>query len=124
MIHDKIQPQIPQLRESTPDLQFEEAAAMVEEDIIVFGHTHIPFARKIAGKLFVNTGSVGRPGDGDPNAGYALLAVESERIEAQIKRVSYDVDRTVKAVYESHLPDIFALMFTQGRKLDDIINSR
>ncbi len=121
MVHDRIYPQIPQLKPDTPDAQFEESAASVEEDIIIFGHTHIPFAKKIAGRLFVNTGSVGRPGDGDPRAGYVVLEISEGQIAARIKRVSYDVGKTVKTIYKSDLPDKFALMFQQGRKLDDIM---
>lgn len=119
MVHD-----MPQLRLSTPDSEFEEVATIVEEDIIIFGHTHIPFVREAAGKLFVNTGSVGRPGDGDTRAGYALLEVEPGRVVAQMKRVSYDVERTVEAVYRSDLPSELAAIFIQGQKLDDIIGTK
>jgi putative phosphoesterase len=121
MVHDRIHPKIPQPKPDTPDIQFEEIAASVEEDIIVFGHTHIQFIREIAGKIFVNTGSVGRPGDGDPRAGYVVLEISEGRIAVRIKRASYDVDRTVGTIYKSDLPDEFALMFQQGKKLDDII---
>jgi len=123
MVHDRIHPEIPQPRPDTPDTQFRESASCVEEDIIVFGHTHIPFSREVAGKLFVNTGSVGRPGDGDPRAGYVVLEISGGQIATRIKRVSYDIDGTIRTIYESDLPDKFALMFQQGRKLDDIIDS-
>jgi len=123
MVHDRIHPDIPQPKPDTPDSQFGEIAASVEEDIIAFGHTHIPFVREIAGKLLVNTGSVGRPGDGDPRAGYVVLEISEGQIAARIKRVSYDVDKIARTIYDSHLPAEFALMLEQGRKLDDIIDS-
>jgi predicted phosphodiesterase len=44
-------------------------------DVICFGHTHVPWTRAVEGIHFVNTGSVGRPKDGDPRAGYVLLDV-------------------------------------------------
>ncbi len=40
---------------------------------IIFGHTHIPYVREIAGTAFVNVGSAGRPKDGDWRVCYALL---------------------------------------------------
>jgi diadenosine tetraphosphatase ApaH/serine/threonine PP2A family protein phosphatase len=41
---------------------------------VLFGHTHVPFARTTAGGVeLVNPGSVGMPFDGDPRAAYALL---------------------------------------------------
>jgi len=123
MVHDRVHPEVPQPKPDTPDIRFEEIAASVEEDIIVFGHTHIQFAKEIAGILFVNTGSVGRPGDGDIRAGYVVLEISEGQIAPRIKRVGYDVGKTVKAIYESDLPDEFGLMFQQGRKLDDIIDS-
>jgi diadenosine tetraphosphatase ApaH/serine/threonine PP2A family protein phosphatase len=55
---------------------------------VVFGHTHVPFARTSAGGVaLVNPGSVGMPFDGDPRAAYALLAGDG-RIEH--RRVAYD----------------------------------
>ena len=42
---------------------------------IVFGHTHLPFARETeSGILLVNPGSVGMPFDGDPRAAYAVVS--------------------------------------------------
>ena len=55
---------------------------------VVFGHTHLPFARvSAAGVALVNPGSVGMPFDGDPRAAYALLAGDG-RIEH--RRLEYD----------------------------------
>ena len=42
-------------------------------DVVAFGHTHKPWHRVVEGIHFVNTGSVGRPKDGDPRAGYVVL---------------------------------------------------
>jgi diadenosine tetraphosphatase ApaH/serine/threonine PP2A family protein phosphatase len=55
---------------------------------VIFGHTHLPFARHGPGGVeLVNPGSVGMPFDGDPRAAYALLA-DDGRIEH--RRVEYD----------------------------------
>ena len=55
---------------------------------VVFGHTHVPFARSsAAGVELVNPGSVGMPFDGDPRAAYALLH-DDGRIEH--RRLEYD----------------------------------
>jgi len=47
-------------------------------DVIVFGHTHVPYHRVVDGVHFVNTGSVGRPKDGDPRAGYCVLTMDGD----------------------------------------------
>lgn len=77
-------------------------------DVIAFGHTHIPWHREVGGIHFVNTGSVGRPKDGDWRAGYVLLEVRSGSIDVEFVRVKYDLERTMAAIRESELPDDFA----------------
>ena len=67
-------------------------------DVLVGGHTHVPFARAVDGMLVVNAGTVGRPLDGDPRASWALLDFEGGRARARIRRVGYPVERTVRAM--------------------------
>ena len=55
---------------------------------VLFGHTHLPFARTSAGGVeLVNPGSVGMPFDGDPRAAYALLDGDGRLSH---RRVEYD----------------------------------
>lgn len=83
-------------------------------DVIAFGHTHIPWHREVAGIHFVNTGSVGRPKDGDWRAGYVLLEAGSGPVRVENVRVEYDIDRTVQAIRDSELPDDFAEYLRTG----------
>jgi predicted phosphodiesterase len=83
-------------------------------DLIAFGHTHIPWHRVIDGIHFLNTGSVGRPKDGDWRAGYVRLAVTADAIEPEFVRVEYDLDRSMQAIRESALPDEFAEYLQAG----------
>lgn len=85
-------------------------------DLIAFGHTHVPWHRDVDGIHFVNTGSVGRPKDGDPRAGW-VLATWEERWEVDIRRVSYDVARTMTAITGSTLPHAFAPYLQFGGKV-------
>ena len=78
-------------------------------DIICFGHTHKPWHRIIGNIHFVNTGSVGRPKDGDWRAGYVLLDVDARpSVNVELVRVEYDVERAARAILESDLPNEFA----------------
>ena len=77
-------------------------------DVVAFGHTHKPWHRVVAGVHYVNTGSVGRPKDGDPRAGYVLLDVDASGVVVEFVRVSYDVERAARAILESSLPPEFA----------------
>jgi len=67
-------------------------------DLLVGGHTHVPFVRTMEGMLIVNAGTVGRPFDGDPRASWALLELEKGRARARIRRVRYPVAETVRAM--------------------------
>ena len=108
------------LTPDTPDKRLRELAQMVKADIIIVGHSHQPFARQVDDVWFINTGSVGRPDDGDPRACYAILRFQGDEIEVQHHRVEYDVKRTAAAIHEHKLPEDFAEMFLHGRNLDAI----
>ena len=86
-----------------------------EGDVMAFGHTHKPWHKTIDGIHFVNTGSVGRPKDGDPRAGYVVLDFDLDSaVGVQFKRVAYDVERTAQAIVDSTLPDDFADYLRRG----------
>jgi len=86
---------------------FQRHAASSNADVIVFGHTHVPYMKLVDGVLFVNIGSVGKPKDGDPRACYALLDLSSDS-PVTFRRVQYDVAATAEAIRRSDLPDRFA----------------
>lgn len=98
-------------------------------DLLFFGHTHKPYHRKFAyevnGKTFfrhaINIGSVGKPKDGDPRAGYVMLHIDHttkledpSSFQVEFIRVDYDVEKAAKAVEESPLPNEYADMLRRG----------
>ena len=68
---------------------------------VVYGHIHRPFVRRLPAFTLVNSGSVSLSYDGDPRAVYAL--VDDDRVT--IRRVEYDVEREVTALFERQCPD-------------------
>src|SRR5688500_5590532 len=82
--------------------------------VLCFGHTHKPWSRVVDGVRFVNTGSVGRPKDGDWRAGYVLLDVGAGEAGVEIVRVRYDVDAAAAGVIEAGLPAEFAAFLRTG----------
>ena len=86
-------------------------------DLLIFGHTHKPWMKTIEGVRFVNTGSVGKPKDGDPRAAWALLTIDGGAINVEIRRVDYDVAAVAAAIRaEAGLPDQFARDLETGGK--------
>lgn len=85
-------------------------------DVICFGHTHKPWTRVVDGVTFVNTGSVGRPKDGDWRAGYVLLDAGEGEPRVEIVRVEYDVEAAARGVVAAGLPEEFAEFLRTGGK--------
>ncbi len=77
-------------------------------DVVAFGHTHKPWHRVVSGVHFVNTGSVGRPKDGDPRAGYVVIDFGGGEMRVESRRLAYDVEQTAQAIVASELPNEFA----------------
>jgi putative phosphoesterase len=96
------------LFEEKPARTFERIAAGADCDVLVFGHTHRPWAREYGGVLFVNCGSVGKPKDGDPRAAFVLLELEGDRVAAEIERVDYDAEAVGREVAAAGLPGEYA----------------
>lgn len=93
-------------------------------DVIAFGHTHKPWHRVVDGVHFVNTGSVGRPKDGDWRAGYVLLNLTTHAASVELVRVAYDVERTAQAILASDLPREFADYLRSGGRSASPAQSR
>jgi putative phosphoesterase len=105
---------------NTPDERVKELCQQVDTDVLMVGHSHMPFLRTIDQMMIVNPGSVGRPGDGDPRASYALLTVHPFSVE--LKKVPYDVMHAVDAIRQRHLPERFIQMLLQGTSLEKILD--
>ena len=98
-------------------------------DIMLFGHTHKPFHRVLEHEIkdkkaflhAINIGSVGKPKDGDPRAGYVILTFDenvscfnSSSIQVEFRRVQYDVEKAAAAIENSPLPDAYADMLRKA----------
>ena len=83
-------------------------------DVLCFGHTHKPWHRTVDGVHFVNTGSVGRPKDGDWRAGYVRLEVNEGGLDVEFIRVEYDVEAAARGIAEAGLPMDFAEFLRRG----------
>lgn len=118
------------------DRKDEQLARLADQsgaDVVCVGHIHIPYHRTMTGGdgrtiHFISSGSVGKPKDGDPRAGWVevalgtedeVLAATDDEIAAvagtadvwaaiSVQRVSYDVDAVARAVIDAGLPETLA----------------
>jgi putative phosphoesterase len=105
------------LFEDRPLSSFQHIAGSSNADVILFGHTHRPYAKTVDTVTFINVGSAGKPKDGDWRACYALLDTEEPAAVAFV-RVTYDVKTIAEAIRSSDLPDEFALDLERGGPRD------
>ena len=101
------------LFEDRPHATFERLAALAGTDLLVFGHTHMPYTKRVGKTLFVNVGSAGKPHDGDPRACYALLDL-GPTTQVEFRRVAYDIAGAAQAMRQAGLPEAFAEILEHG----------
>jgi protein phosphatase len=80
-------------------------SASVDADVILVGHTHLPFIKRFGTRTVVNPGSLGQPKDGGPEASYAVW----EDGAVTLRKVAYPVDRTVAKMKALPLPALIAV---------------
>lgn len=104
------------LYEDRPDSSLERLLDLVEADVLVCGHTHLPYHRILpSGRHVVNAGSIGKPKDGDPRACYVVLEADGHNLKVQFVRVSYDIEAVASAIEASEMPVEFAEMIRAGK---------
>jgi predicted phosphodiesterase len=92
--------EVPIITPATPDEVIAEAVASASGRLVVGGHTHMQFDRRVAGGRMVNAGSVGRPYADKPGAYWALLGPE-----VVLRRTVYDFVAAAEAVRRTAFPD-------------------
>jgi putative phosphoesterase len=83
-----------------------------DEDVLVLGHTHIQHAEVFDEGVVVNPGSVGQPRDDNPDAGYAV--VDLDTLSVDLHRVSYDIGAVQRRIEETSISNHNATRLTNG----------
>ncbi len=106
-----------------------ETFKLLKTELCFVGHTHraeifikkgeeytVSLQAKIkleAGRSYIiNTGSVGQPRDGNPQASFVVY--DSQKQELQIKRTPYDIDRAQQKIHQAGLPALLAERLATG----------
>jgi predicted phosphodiesterase len=78
----------------SPEAELVDLLGPVTADVVVCGHTHVQFDRRLeTGPRVVNAGSIGMPYQGRRGAFWALLGPDVE-----LRHTEYDVDAAVAAI--------------------------
>lgn len=85
-------------------------------DILLNGHTHLPYFKVINRKYIANAGSAGKPKHGNPRASYIILDIKKNNLNFINREVKYDQEKVAKAIEtEKGLPNKFAEIFRTGK---------
>ncbi len=107
------------LFEDRPDEYFERIMDVAQADVLVCGHTHLPYHKVLpTGRHVINAGSVGKPKDRDPRAGYITLTIGGREVSVEFVRVHYDIERAAQAIEatpeQGGMPHPYAQMLREG----------
>lgn len=103
--------------EDLPEEIVREWMETASADILVCAHSHKPYHRVMHSekglKQIINTGSVGKPKDGNPQGGYVMLTIDKnsnakEGMKVKFIRFNYNVEKAATAIEASPLPNEFA----------------
>ncbi|KYG06902.1 hypothetical protein BE21_32225 [Sorangium cellulosum] len=135
------------LTESTHELVLFERAASAGCDILLCGHTHVPYVKHVAGALEVRAEATvkdriyraryGQPSParavtlapktiinagsvGEPRHGglaATCVILDTRSGDVELREVAYDVDKTVHAMRARDVPETFAQRLRRGQEL-------
>jgi len=92
----------------------------VDAELILVGHTHLPFDRTVGNVQVINPGSVSNPFPPDLRASYAILEADGNGYKINHRRVDYDREAVIKAVREVHHPALeYITRFMKGKNKKD-----
>ena len=86
---------------ATPDEAVAEMVEGMEERVVVIGHTHMQFDRRVGDHRIVNAGSVGMPYEAQPGAYWALLGPDVE-----LRRTDYDLEAAAARMRATGAPEV------------------
>jgi putative phosphoesterase len=87
---------------ATTEGRLREILAGVEQDLVVCGHTHAQFDRRVGSKRMINAGSIGMPYQGEPVGAFWLLLGAGG---VSFRRSDYDLDRAVERIRATGYPE-------------------
>lgn len=81
----------------------DEEVASVEEDVIIFGHTHEQYAKNRCGKTIYNPGAVGLNLNSDPVGCCMILHAEYGTWRPEFLEIEYNVQKEIDAMERDNL---------------------
>ena len=122
MVHGSISSNTEYVKADTKEEYLLEMMEAVNADVLLMGHTHIPYHKAIYceeenRKIYrhaINVGSVGKPKHGNSKACYTILTINHDAdlaspdaVNVQFHYVPYDVKKVIRHIKKMGLPDAY-----------------
>jgi diadenosine tetraphosphatase ApaH/serine/threonine PP2A family protein phosphatase len=91
---------LPILTRITPDEDVARELGDIAAHVVVCGHTHVQYDRRVGSVRLVNAGSVGMPYEGSPDARWALFGPEGVELVA----TPYDAEAALEELPRTGFP--------------------
>jgi putative phosphoesterase len=115
LVHGSVRSNDEYIYEDHDDADLKQMLKSEQSEVMVMGHTHLPYIRKIhtvenpsPDLVLVNCGSVGRSKEDGRLATYCMLTFNKKEIVAEIIRIEYEKEKTIMAIRNSEIPDFYA----------------
>ncbi|WP_020675171.1 metallophosphoesterase family protein [Geopsychrobacter electrodiphilus] len=100
---------------STPEAVKRKELVLAGSDVLIGGHSGIPWGEKIDNRAWLNSGVIGMPAnDGSADGWYLLLSPESDNIRCSWRRLSYAADQSRHTMCNAGLQSGYAEALTTG----------
>jgi pyruvate-formate lyase-activating enzyme len=100
---------------SVSTLELDRQLTLAGADIIIAGHSGIPFTRHVGGKIWHNPGSIGMPAnDGTPRGWFSTLKIHGDEIVFTPHPLHYDHEAAATAMRRAGLPEGYATALETG----------
>lgn len=82
-----------------------EELALTDADVVIGGHSGVPFVAKSGVRHWLNAGVIGMPfNDGDPRTGFMVLTPEDSGVTVRFHRMSYAHSKAAAAMDAVRMP--------------------
>jgi hypothetical protein len=100
---------------STPWVEKQAQFDLTNTDVIIGGHSGLPFTDEKEGKLWINPGVIGMPAnDGQTEVWYAIISAQGEEINVAHFHYAYDHELASELMTENGLPASYAQTLLTG----------
>lgn len=100
---------------SSEDDVFQKELNLCDEQLIIAGHSGIPFTKTIGGRTWHNAGAIGMPAnDGTPRTWFSIINIENQQPVIQIRALDYDYKTTYREMEKAGMNNGYATALRNG----------